>query len=243
MSGGPHAPAPDDFDRVTVRDVSRTFGRRRALARVSLDCRAGEILAVLGPNGAGKSTLLAVLSTLIAPNGGEVRYGAHTARSAGARLRHRLGWLGHELQVYPELTARENLQFFARLMGVADENAAVAAALASSRLESRAEEPVSGFSRGMRQRLALERALIHQPRLILLDEPFTGLDGPSSDALALRLRALAQAGTLVLLATHDVDLADQVLDRAMVLQGGRLTDVVSGAGWRQAYRAAIGREH
>jgi ABC-type multidrug transport system ATPase subunit len=128
-------------------------------------------------------------------------------------------------------------------MGVSDENAAVAAALASSRLESRAEEPVSGFSRGMRQRLALERALIHRPRLILLDEPFTGLDGPSSDALALRLRALAQAGTLVLLATHDVDLADQVLDRAMVLQSGRLTDVVAGAGWRQAYRAATRREH
>ncbi len=232
-----------DFDRLEIDGVTRYYGRRRALHNVTFSCGAGEVVALLGPNGAGKSTLLAVISTLIAPNGGEVRYGSHTARSAGARLRHRLGWLGHELQVYPELTARENLQFFARLMGVADENAAVAAALASSRLESRAEEPVSGFSRGMRQRLALERTLIHQPRLILLDEPFTGLDGPSSDALAVRLRALAQAGTLVLLATHDVDLADQVLDRALVLQGGRLTDVVSGAGWRQAYRAAIGREH
>jgi len=232
-----------DFDRLEIDGVTRYYGRRRALHNVTFSCGAGEVVAVLGPNGAGKSTLLAVISTLIAPNGGEVRYGSHTARSAGALLRHRLGWLGHELQVYPELTARENLQFFARLMGVSDENAAVAAALASSRLESRAEEPVSGFSRGMRQRLALERALIHRPRLILLDEPFTGLDGPSSDALALRLRALAQAGTLVLLATHDVDLADQVLDRAMVLQSGRLTDVVAGAGWRQAYRAATGREH
>jgi heme ABC exporter ATP-binding subunit CcmA len=232
-----------DFDRLEIDGVTRYYGRRRALHNVTFSCGAGEVVALLGPNGAGKSTLLAVISTLIAPNGGEVRYGSHTARSAGALLRHRLGWLGHELQVYPELTARENLQFFARLMGVSDENAAVAAALASSRLESRAEEPVSGFSRGMRQRLALERALIHRPRLILLDEPFTGLDGPSSDALALRLRALAQAGTLVLLATHDVDLADQVLDRAMVLQSGRLTDVVAGAGWRQAYRAATRREH
>ena len=232
-----------DFDRLEIDGVTRYYGRRRALHNVTFSCGAGEVVAVLGPNGAGKSTLLAVISTLIAPNGGEVRYGSHTARSAGALLRHRLGWLGHELQVYPELTARENLQFFARLMGVSDENAAVAAALASSRLESRAEEPVSGFSRGMRQRLGLERALIHRPRLILLDEPFTGLDGPSSDALALRLRALAQAGTLVLLATHDVDLADQVLDRAMVLQSGRLTDVVAGAGWRQAYRAATRREH
>jgi len=232
-----------DFDRLEIDGVSRYYGRRRALHNVTFTCGAGEVVALLGPNGAGKSTLLAVISTLIAPNGGEVRYGTYTARSAGARLRHRLGWLGHELQVYPELTARENLQFFARLMAVADEDAAVAAALASSRLESRADDPVSGFSRGMRQRLALERALIHQPRLVLLDEPFTGLDGPSSDALAVRLRALARAGTVVLLATHDVDLADQVLDRAMVLQNGRLTDVVSGAGWRQAYRAAIGREH
>jgi len=232
-----------DFDRLEIDGVSRYYGRRRALHNVAFACGAGEVVALLGPNGAGKSTLLAVISTLIAPNGGEVRYGTHTSRSAGALLRLRLGWLGHELQLYPELTARENLQFFARLMGVADENAAVAAALASSKLESRADDPVSGFSRGMRQRLALERALIHQPRLVLLDEPFTGLDGPSSEALALRLRALARAGTVVLLATHDVDLADQVLDRAMVLQNGRLTDVVSGAGWRQAYRAAIGREH
>ena len=139
-----------DFDRLEIDGVTRYYGRRRALHNVTFSCGAGEVVAVLGPNGAGKSTLLAVISTLIAPNGGEVRYGSHTARSAGARLRHRLGWLGHELQVYPELTARENLQFFARLMGVADENAAVAAALASSRLESRAEEPVSGFSRGPR---------------------------------------------------------------------------------------------
>jgi heme ABC exporter ATP-binding subunit CcmA len=232
-----------DFDRLEIDGVTRYYGRRRALQNVTFNCAAGEVIALLGPNGAGKSTLLAVLSTLIVPNGGEVRYGTHTAREAGARLRHRLGWLGHELQLYPELTARENLEFFARLMGVSDESAAVARALVSSRLDSRADEPVSGFSRGMRQRLALERALIHQPRLILLDEPFTGLDGPSADALAVRLRALAQAGTLVLLATHDVDLADQVLDRALVLQNGRLTDVVSGTGWRQAYRAAIGREH
>jgi heme ABC exporter ATP-binding subunit CcmA len=232
-----------DFDRLEIDGVTRYYGRRRALHDVTFACTAGEVVALLGPNGAGKSTLLAVLSTLIAPNGGEVRYGTHTSRSAGPSLRHRLGWLGHELQLYPELTARENLQFFARLMGVPDESAAVTSALGSSRLESRADEPVSGFSRGMRQRLALERALIHQPRLILLDEPFTGLDGPSADALALRLRALAKAGTLVLLATHDVDLADQVLDRALVLQNGRLTDIVAGTGWRQAYRTAIGREH
>jgi heme ABC exporter ATP-binding subunit CcmA len=232
-----------DFDRLDIAGVTRYYGRRRALQNVSFTCAAGEVIALLGPNGAGKSTLLAVLSTLIRPNSGEVRYGDHTVGSAGAALRFRLGWLGHELQLYPELSARENLQFFARLMGVDDERGAVGAGLAAARLESRADDPVSGFSRGMRQRLALERALIHKPRLVLLDEPFTGLDGPSSDALAQRLRALAQAGTLVLLATHDVDLADQVLDRALVLQNGRLIGAVSGAGWRQAYRAALGREH
>ena len=232
-----------DFDRVEIAAVTRYYGRRRALQNVSFTCVVGEVVALLGPNGAGKSTLLAILSTLITPHSGDVRYGGHTARSAGSALRYRLGWLGHDLQLYPELTARENLQFFARLMGVADESACVASALAASRLDTRADDAVSSFSRGMRQRLALERALIHRPRLILLDEPFTGLDGPSADALASRLRALAQAGTLVLLATHDVDLADHVLDRALVLQNGRLTDVVSGAGWRAAYRAALGREH
>jgi len=231
-----------DFDHVRASGISRHFGRRRALNQISFSCHAGEILGLLGPNGAGKSTLLTILSTLLRPSAGHLLYGSHEVSRGGALLRQRLGWLGHELQLYPELTARENLTFFARLQGVTEVAARVTQALTDARLESRADDLVSGFSRGMRQRLALERALLHDPRLLLLDEPFTGLDGASTTALASRLARLAAEGRLVMLATHEVDLADDVLTRALILRDGRLVDDISGRGWRQAYRAALARE-
>jgi ABC-type multidrug transport system ATPase subunit len=229
-----------DFETLTVRDVSRHFGRRRALARVNLDCRAGEIVGLLGPNGAGKSTLLAILSTLLSPSSGEVRYGAHTATEAGAGLRARLGLLGHDLYLYPELTARENLTFFARLYALADVSSTVEQALAHAFLSERADDLVSGYSRGMRQRLALERALLHAPRLLLLDEPFTGLDDASGQALVRRLAGLKSSGTIVVVATHDLDLADGLLDRAVVLRDGRMLAIDDGtASLRDRYRRTV----
>ncbi len=230
-----------DFDRVDLVGVTRRYGRRRALHDVTLSFLAGEVVALVGPNGAGKSTLLAIISTLLTPTAGDVRYGVHTAVSARASLRRRLGWLGHELQLYPELTARENLRFFAVLLDVADAGARVDEALHAARLEGRADDPVSSFSRGMRQRLALERALIHNPRLVLLDEPFTGLDGASADLLRQRLRALAARGCLVLYASHEFGLADDVLDRAAIMSDGRIAAVAGVGEWREAYRDAIGR--
>ena len=230
-----------DFDRIVVEDVSRHFGRRRALNRVSLTCAAGTILGLLGPNGAGKSTLLAILSTLLAPTSGRVRYGEHDARSAGPTLRGRLGLLGHDLYLYPELTARENLEFFARLYRIPDPGARVAAALARAGLTERAGDLVSGFSRGMRQRLALERALLHGPRLVLLDEPFTGLDDASTHALVRRLAALRSEGAIVVLTTHDLDVVDGVIDRAVVLRDGRLAaETGASRGLREWYRGALG---
>src|SRR5438105_4234734 len=167
-----------DFDQVSLVDVSRHFGRRRALSRVSLAARRGDIVGLLGPNGAGKSTLLGIAATLVAPTSGEVRYGDAPARTHGPNLRHRIGLLAHELHLYPELTARQNLTFFAELYGL-DSSGQVPRALDAAGLSDRADDEVAGFSRGMRQRLALERSLLHRPRLILLDEPFTGLDDRS----------------------------------------------------------------
>ena len=131
----------------------------------------GMILGLLGPNGAGKSTLLAMLATLLRPSSGTIRYGTHDP-SAGSDLRARIGVLGHDLFLYPELTARENLAFFAGLYGIADADGRARTALERAGLDARRDDPVSSFSRGMRQRVALERALIHDPRLALLDEPF-----------------------------------------------------------------------
>lgn len=211
-----------DFLELSIRDLSRNFGRRRALSRVSLECRAGEIIGLLGPNGAGKSTLLSIVSTLAAASSGEVRYGDRTAKDIGAVLRSKIGVLSHDLHLYSELTARENLIFFGRLYGVIDAEAAASAALEHALLADRGADLVSGFSRGMRQRLALERALLHNPRLLLLDEPFTGLDDASTVSLIARLNTLRSAGCIVLLATHDLDTAEEVLDRAVVLRDGRL---------------------
>jgi heme exporter protein A len=211
-----------DFLELSIRELSRNFGRRRALTRVSLDCHSGEIVGLLGPNGAGKSTLLAILSTLAAPSSGEVLYGGRTAKQIGAVVRSRIGVLSHDLHLYSELTAIENLVFFGRLYGVQNPATVAADALRRARLEDRGGDIVSGFSRGMRQRLALERALLHNPRLLLLDEPFTGLDDASTLALVERLRELRASGCIILVATHDLDVGEAVLDRAVILHDGRL---------------------
>jgi heme exporter protein A len=228
-----------DFDVVETRDLSRHYGRRRALSRVTMTVRAGEIVGLFGPNGAGKSTLLGILSTLARPTGGEVRYGGRLAREVGDPLRARIGVLGHDLFLYGDLTARENLAFFGRLYGLRDANARVAEALAHARLDARANDRVSGFSRGLRQRLALERALLHGPRLVLLDEPFTGLDDESASLLVARLRSLRDRGAIVLMATHDFESADGLVDRAVCLNEGRASALPEiGGTLRERYRAA-----
>lgn len=228
-----------DFTSITFTDVSRSFGRRRALHRVSFYCSAGEIVALLGPNGAGKSTLLSITATLLEPSSGEVRYGDHSARRAGAALRGRIGLLGHDLYIYPELSAAENLTFFGRMYGLADLSQRVDTALARADLAHRRDDPVGGYSRGMRQRLALERALLHEPRLVLLDEPFTGLDDAATGALRQRLAGLREKGSIVLVTTHDLETIEGIIDRAVMLQNGRLLELPHGAGsLRDRYRRA-----
>jgi heme exporter protein A len=214
----------NSFDELTVEDVSRHFGRRRALSHVSFLTTKGRTLGLLGPNGAGKSTLLAVLATVLRPTSGQIRYGARLASDCGPALRASIGVLGHDLFLYPELTARENLHLFAALYGLPRPREAAAQALDQAGLTDRADDPVSSFSRGMRQRIALERALIHQPRLVLLDEPFTGLDDASTAALTRRLLSLRQHGAIVILATHDLDLAEGLLDHAIFLRDGRIVE-------------------
>ncbi|HVB38122.1 MAG TPA: heme ABC exporter ATP-binding protein CcmA [Vicinamibacterales bacterium] len=230
-----------EFDRLILHDVTRVFERRRALSHVSLTCEAGEIFGLLGPNGAGKSTLLSIVATLLTPSAGTVRYGEHTVQQAGPELRARIGLLGHDLYLYPELSARENLTFFAHLYDMRDVAGCVARALERANLTERADDPVFGYSRGMRQRLALERALLHDPRLLLLDEPFTGLDDASTHALLERLREFRAAGRIVVLATHDLDVADGIVDRVGILRNGRMLDAGGSASdpLRARYRAAL----
>jgi ABC-type multidrug transport system ATPase subunit len=228
-----------DFERVDVASVSRHFGRRRAVFQVSLTVRSGDILGLLGPNGAGKSTLLGMMATLVVPSSGSVTYDGATPGTAGPRIRERIGVLAHELHLYPELSARQNLAFFASLYGVT-EPGAVDRALEQAGLLDRGDDQVSSFSRGMRQRLALERALIHHPRLLLLDEPFTGLDDRAVGIVSDRLRGLAAGGAMIVLATHDLDLADGLITQMAIVRGGKLIAYApASAGLRRQYRAHV----
>jgi heme exporter protein A len=186
--------------------------------------------------------MIAVLATLLRASSGTVRYGAFSATASGAALRSRIGILGHDLFLYPELTARENLAFFAGLYGGSDATSAADLALQRAGLADRAHDPISSFSRGMRQRVALERALIHGPRLVLLDEPFTGLDDASTAALVGRLQGLRESGAIVVLATHDLDLAEGLLDNALFLRDGRMVDAVTRPeSLRSTYRSIMRR--
>jgi ABC-type multidrug transport system ATPase subunit len=231
-----------DFDAVAVEDVSRTFGRRRALTRVSFTAPGGSILGLLGPNGAGKSTMLAILATLMRPTSGRVRFGSIAAAASESHLRGRIGVLGHDLFLYPELTARENLAFFAGLYDLPDPSHVALAALRRAGLDDRADDPVGSFSRGMRQRVALERALLHGPRLVLLDEPFTGLDDASARALVDRLTELRDDGAILVVATHDLDLAEGLFDQVVFLRDGRIADAMHRPdGLRAAYRQVMAR--
>jgi heme ABC exporter ATP-binding subunit CcmA len=229
-----------DFRRLAVVDVARHYGRRKALSQINFSCAEGEIVGLLGPNGAGKSTLLNILATLLGASRGRVEYGDRLASAGGAAIRARIGMLGHDLFLYPELTARENLTFFGQLYGLTAVHATVQSALERAGLAERADDLVSGFSRGMRQRVALERALLHDPRLILLDEPFTGLDQASTAALVDRLRERQRSGSLIVLATHDLEVVDGLLSTAIFLQNGRqVTDPGPGAALRKRYQQAI----
>jgi len=152
-------------------------------------------------------------------------------------LRDRVGYVTQAASVYDDLTVTENLRFFADLYALDATADRVAGALASAALEDRANDPVASFSRGMRQRLAVERALLHEPRLVLLDEPFTGLDDLSSEALRDRLRTLRARGAIVIVTTHEIEAIEPIVDTACLLSGGRLEALAAGAGsLRDRYR-------
>lgn len=224
---------------IETRALTRRYGRTRALVDVSLSCGGGEAVALVGPNGAGKSTLLTLLSTLARPTSGDVLFDGRQAAAWGPALRRRMGVLGHDVGLYPELTARENLMFFGRLFEVADLERAVADAIAHAGLERRADSPVGTFSRGMRQRLAIERALLHGPDILLFDEPFTGLDESSSEALITRLLGLRSAGSCIVFSSHDFEHAERIASRVALLDAGRLSWLEGGRALRETYRVAL----
>ncbi|HUH02852.1 MAG TPA: ABC transporter ATP-binding protein [Kofleriaceae bacterium] len=211
-------------DSLSVSKLSKRFGYSRALAGVDLTLRAGSLCALLGPNGAGKSTLLGILSTLVRPNGGTVAYssGDHTVQP-GDELRGMIGVLAHESFIYGDLTGYENLIFYGRLYQIADPRARAEVLLAEVGLDAAAAaRPARNYSRGMLQRLALARTLLHDPQILLLDEPFTGLDRAGAAALARTLARVREDGKISVVVTHDLESIAGVTDHVVVLRRGKV---------------------
>jgi len=207
---------------VRAEGVARSYAGVPVLSGVDLTVRAGEAVALLGANGAGKTTLLRILALLLRAGGGRLALFGTDARTAPPALRRRIGYVAHESLCYPDLTAAENLAFYARLFEVRDAPARIAELLAWAGLEAAARRPVRFYSRGMGQRLALARALLHAPDLLLLDEPFAGLDAEAVAALQERLASLRTAGHAIVLTTHDLERAAPVATRLAVLHRGRI---------------------
>jgi heme exporter protein A len=220
---------------VEVEQLSKRFGAARALDGVSWSAEAGSAVALLGPNGAGKTTLLRLCATLLRPSDGRVRLFGMDAAEHGTALRRRLAVLGHESFLYPDLSPRENLRFYARLFRVAGADAQIEALIQRLGLAGWSHRPVRTLSRGLLQRCALARVLLHRPELLLLDEPFTGLDLAARDLLCDVLREAHTRGATVLMSTHEIALGLGLCTHALVLSDGRVA-------WQGAV-AATDRAH
>jgi len=209
------------LSRVEIKKVAKRYGTERALAGVTLELRAGTMCALLGHNGAGKTTLLGLLSTLVRPNSGAIRYEREGKAVEGDDVRREIGMLAHASLCYAELSAVENLELFAGLYDIAD--ADIGALLDRVGLEARARtRPSRTYSRGMAQRLALARALLTPPSLLLLDEPFPGLARDGALALGAQLGELKQKGTIVVVVTHDLEAIAGRADHIAILRRGSL---------------------
>lgn len=226
---------------IRVRKLVKHFGLKPVLRGLDFDLEQGGFAALVGPNGSGKTTLLRILSTLARPSSGRVQIDGCELPGDEAQVRHLLGVVGHQPMLYGELTGEENLRFFARLYGVPQPSSRIEEALDLVGLRAAGAERVRSYSRGMQQRLAIARAVLHQPRLLLLDEPHTGLDQQAAAMLDELLRRLAGSGRSVVMTTHDLGRAHALASRVDVLVRGIIpvslaTDRIAMADLAERYR-------
>jgi len=206
--------------RVRLSHISKSFGNVRAVVDVTLELEAGKVAIIEGPNGSGKSTLLGIIGTTIRPTSGTIDYGSLGKRRDDVRAR--LGWVGHDTLCYPDLTGRENIELAARLAGV-DVSAAWKRSADRFSIGEFGSRPMRTGSRGQRQRVALARALVHQPDLVLLDEPSTGLDKASVERALRVITEEAERGATVVMITHDATIAHDIKATRYQMDRGRLS--------------------
>lgn len=220
--------------------MSKKIGDKTILQDVNLQIPAGGFMAVLGPNGAGKTTLLKILSLLMPPSAGQVRIAGHPAEAADLSLRRQIGVISHSTFLYGHLSAAENLYFYGRLYDVRNLRARVEAVLEEVGLRYYFHDPVRTFSRGMQQRLAIARAILHEPALLFFDEPYTGLDQHAIEILNGVLRRLHSERRTICLVTHNFEQGLDLADRVIILRRGRVvlneeTAALRGADFKKLY--------
>jgi len=212
-----------DFEEVGVRGLAKSYGSTLALAGVDLRFEAGSVTVIRGANGSGKSTLLWLLALLAYPTKGELRYGPYGASYADG-LRGRIGFIAHQLQLYPGLSGHENLLLAAKLHGLRSPDARVGSLGEALAVGEYWDRPLRTYSRGQAQRISIARALLHEPRLLLMDEPATGLDVKSTDAFVRLVEAEKRRGAIIVVVTHEAKLADALGDRVFQMERGRIVE-------------------
>ena len=229
---------------IEVRGLTKSFGHQRALRGVDLDLAEGQFLTLFGPNGAGKTTFINVLSTLSKPTSGRVRVNGVDLRAEAADLRRHIGLVSHHTLLYDDLTPDENLRFYGRMYDVPHLPGRIDAVLEWVGLDHRRHDPVRTFSRGMQQRLSIARAILHDPAVMLLDEPYTGLDQHAAEMLRQVLQTIATEGRTVLMTTHNLERGLEMSDRVAILVKGRIVyhagrDEVDVSRFRETYNRHV----
>jgi len=211
---------PDSRPHVQLIDIHKFFGHVTALKAVTCSVEHNDVVALFGRNGAGKTTLLKILALLMRPTGGEYRLEGVDARREGERARRQFGFISHHTYLYSDLTATENLKFFGALYDVTALNERIEKSLHDVHLWEWRHTRVRGFSRGMQQRLSLARTFLHDPSLLLLDEPYTGLDPLASEMLDRLIERFREEGRTVILTTHNLDLRLRAVNHVILLERG-----------------------
>lgn len=210
---------------IETKKLVKRFGLKTILRGLDFSVEPGEFVALLGPNGAGKTTFLRILASLSRPSMGEVMIAGYKLPHEAAQVRARLGVVSHMPLLYPDLTAEENLRFYARMYGITHLgfSSRITEVLEMVGLENRRKDLVGAFSRGMQQRLAIGRAILHDPEVMLFDEPYTGLDQDASEMLDEVLRSVAAEGRTVVMTSHDLARAEDLATRFDILSRGVIT--------------------